>query len=198
MAGKGIGASLITASVKAMTPLIAADHSLIETVQLLNEKLCNELVSREFVALSIALFDTASGDIEIANCGLPDPYWIGCETSTRAIDVPGPRLPLGVRRDVTYQTRRLTLAEGDRLLLLTDGLPESCTQEGEPLGYERLLELVGAPATDADPSRWLDQLMAAVRRATTPENEDDLTALVLERVGGDIDAVSRPRPTAAC
>ena len=71
VAGKGIGASLITASVKAMTPLIAADHDLIETVHQLNDKLCGALGRREFVAFSIAILQLSSGALEVANCGLP-------------------------------------------------------------------------------------------------------------------------------
>ncbi len=90
VAGKGIGASLITASVKAMTPLIAERRSVTETLERLNDKLCVELTSREFVALSLALFDPVAGTIELANSGLPDPYLMrpGCEPEM--IDVPGP------------------------------------------------------------------------------------------------------------
>lgn len=182
VAGKGIGASLITASVKAMTPLIAADHNLIETVHRLNDKLCGELGRREFVAFSIAIFQVASGELEVANCGLPDPYWICNGRKAEVIDVPGSRLPLGVRRDVVYESRTLQLEAGDRFLLLTDGLPEALTEQGEPLGYEALREIVDRPQSlGDDPSAWLDRLLEDVTRATTTENDDDLTALMLER-----------------
>ncbi len=182
VAGKGIGASLITASVKAMTPLVAAEQSTTDTVAYLNEKLFAELGKREFVALAIALFDTRTGSVEIANCGLPDPYLIGVDGSVRAIDVPGPRLPLGVRSDVAYECHRIQLEEGESLMLLTDGLPEACTEAGEPLGYERLAELIGQGHCHELPGVRLDVLLEAVRSRTSQVNEDDLTALVLDRV----------------
>ena len=142
VAGKGIGASLITASVKAMTPLIAERHSVTETLERLNRKLCVDLTSREFVALSLALFDPRAGTIELANSGLPDPYLMRPGYEPEMIDVPGPRLPLGIRPDIRYQSRTLRLGAGERLLLLTDGLPEARTAAGEPLGYDRLTSLL--------------------------------------------------------
>lgn len=182
VAGKGIGASLITASVKAMTPLIAARSSVTETLTQLNLKLCKELAAREFVALSIALYDVRTGEIEIANSGLPDPYLLRPGLRPEVVEVPGPRLPLGIRADVAYESCRLRLGPGERLLLLTDGLPEARTPAGEPLGYERMAELLGTEGDD-EPGTWLDALFNRVREASEPTPRDDLTALVLERAG---------------
>ena len=181
VAGKGIGASLITASVKAVTPLIAERHTVTETLELLNLKLCGELAAREFVALALALYDTRTGSLEIANSGLPDPYLLRPGRLPEMIEVPGPRLPLGIRRDIKHQTLTLRLEAGERLLLLTDGLPEARTPDGEPLGYDRLTRLLEDGA-HAMPGDWLDGLLERVRMATAGADEDDLTAVVLQRV----------------
>ena len=67
-------------------------------------------------------------------------------------------------------------------MLLTDGLPEALTPQGEPLGYEALMEIVDRPQSlEDDPSAWLDRLLEDFTRATTTENDDDLTALMLKR-----------------
>jgi serine phosphatase RsbU (regulator of sigma subunit) len=185
VAGKGIGASLITASVKAMTPLIADRHSVTDTLQQLNRKLCSELAPREFVALSIALFDISTGELEIANSGLPDPYLMAVGGGARTIEVPGSRLPLGIREDVVYESLTLQLGQGERLLLLTDGLPEARKPDGEPLGYESLADLLAVPQTELEhePGAWLDGLFTRVRDASEQVPRDDLTALLLERAG---------------
>jgi len=182
VAGKGIGASLITASVKAMTPLIAERHSVTETLEHLNHKLCVDLTAREFVALSLALFDPATGAVELANSGLPDPYLMRPGQPPEMIDVPGPRLPLGIRPDIRYQSRTLHLDAGDSLMLLTDGLPEARTAVGEPLGYDRLTALLGENGNCSAPGDWLDGVLERVRAATTGSSEDDLTAVVLRRM----------------
>jgi len=59
VSGKGIGASLIMASVKAVVPLVAAGRSAAETLTHLNRKLSAELAARDFVALCFARYDPA-------------------------------------------------------------------------------------------------------------------------------------------
>jgi hypothetical protein len=74
VAGKGMAAALIMASVKAMLPLVAAERSAAATLREVNRRLAAELPGREFVALALARFDPAGGRVELANAGLPDPY----------------------------------------------------------------------------------------------------------------------------
>jgi len=179
VAGKGMGASLIMASVKAMLPLIAAERSVTETLAVLNDKLVDELAPREFVALALARFHPAHQVIEVANAGLPDPYHLRHETAT-PIQVPGPRLPLGVRREMAYESVTLALPGSERVLFLTDGLPEALTESDEPLGYEALARLLDH--REPSPAAWVDRLLERLSRVTAEGQQDDITALLLESV----------------
>ena len=76
VSGKGMGAALIMAAVKSRLPLLAAGRSVSETLAALNESLVEELAAREFVALIFARYEPATGVLEIANAGLPDPYLV--------------------------------------------------------------------------------------------------------------------------
>lgn len=181
VAGKGMAAALVMASVKAMLPLIAADRTAEETLRELNRRLAAELSAREFVALAYARYEPRLGRLTLANAGLPDPYLLAAAGSPSAIVVPGPRLPLGVRKEVDYRALDVPLAAGDRLLLLTDGLAEAPVPGGEPLGYARLAELLREGASGTSPLAWIDGLLERVRHATGPGLEDDWTALVVER-----------------
>ena len=179
VAGKGMAASLIMATVKAILPMISAERSLQGTLHELNRRLSKELEKREFVALALARVDPRTGTVELMNAGLPDPYLLRHDGQLEVIEVPQPRLPLGLRPSLEYQSVTIELEPGDRLLLFTDGLPEAPVREGEPLGYERLetlLERDPAPA-----AAWLDGLLERVRAATLDEQDDDWTALLLER-----------------
>ncbi|MEA2605190.1 MAG: phosphoserine phosphatase RsbU/P [Acidobacteriota bacterium] len=182
VAGKGMAASLIMALAKARLPLLAADRPAGETLRELNRALAAELSSREFVALAFARFNPVRGTLALANAGLPDPYLLRKGEPPRALAVPGPRLPLGIRREVAYESLEVTLQPGDRLLLFTDGLAEAPTAAGEPLGYPALAALLTA-GDGALPLAWLDGLLDRVRTATTPILEDDWTVLLLERAG---------------
>jgi len=179
VSGKGIGASLIMASVKAVLPLIAEGRKPAATLTELNRKLHGELAPREFVALAYARFETRTGILELTNAGLPDPYLLR-QDGVEPLSVSGPRLPLGTRSQVAYESMLLTLHPGERLLLLTDGLPEAPTNAGGQLGYEALADLVTAAAND--PGDLLDVLFASVRSASQPALDDDWTALLIQAI----------------
>lgn len=178
VAGKGIAASLVMASVKAVLPLMAADRSVVETLRHLNGKLAGELGDREFVALALAGFNPRTGRLELSNAGLPDPYLLRRNGSAEPLVAPPPRLPLGLRDTVEYASVVVDLMPGDRILFLTDGLPEAPAEPGEPLGYEAFQDLLDHRRES--PEAWLDELVERVRAATLEEQEDDWTVLLLE------------------
>jgi sigma-B regulation protein RsbU (phosphoserine phosphatase) len=179
VAGKGVGASLVMASVKAVLPLLAADRTVEETMVALNEKLCDELARRQFVALAYGRYESESGDLILANAGFPDPYLLRPDAPPESLIVEGPRMPLGLKRAQIYQASRTALSAGEGLLLFSDGLPEAPGPGGDPLGYEALVELL--PPLGSEPGIWLDELFARVRQRTASELRDDWTALLLER-----------------
>jgi stage II sporulation SpoE-like protein len=169
VSGKGVGASLIMASVKAMLPFVAHGE-VSETLRALNERLTGQLERREFVALAYARFSPSTGKVQLANAGMPDPYLIS--RSVTPIVVTGDRLPLGIRRDVRYESVEVQLAPGDRLLLLSDGIPEAPRPNGEQLGYDALREML-------DRQSSLNALLERIRAQVT-SIDDDWTAVLLE------------------
>lgn len=183
VAGKGMAASLVMATVKAVLPLIAAGRSVTDTLGALNRKLTGELSRHEFVALAFAAYDPQSGRLEIANAGLPDPYLLRRGAAPRALEVAQPRLPLGIRDSVPYARLVTELAVGDRVVFLTDGLPEAPDAAGDPLGYEGFEALLGG---DEELSPWVDGLLERVRAASAGEPDDDWTVVVLERLAAAV------------
>jgi hypothetical protein len=181
VAGKGMAASLIMASAKARLPLLAADRPAEETLRELNRALAAELSPREFVALAFLRYDPERGKATLVNAGLPDPYLLRAGEPPLPLAVPGPRLPLGARREVAYEALAVDLRPGDRILMLTDGLAEAPTSKGEPLGYPALAGLLAAAPEAPTPLAWIDDLLERVRTASQPSLEDDWTALLLER-----------------
>jgi serine phosphatase RsbU (regulator of sigma subunit) len=181
VAGKGMAASLIMASAKARLPLLAADRPAEQTLRELNRALAAELSPREFVALAFLRYDPERGTATLVNAGLPDPYLLRTGEPPLPLAVPGPRLPLGARREVLYERLEISLQPGDRLLMLTDGLAEAPTSDGEPLGYSALADLMASIPVPPTPLAWIDSLFDRIRTATQPSLEDDWTALLLER-----------------
>src|SRR5436190_8312459 len=176
VAGKGVAAGLMMATVKAVLPLLAADdRDPANVLRRVNERLAMRVSRRDFVALIAAVYEPASGRLSVANAGLPDPLVIAPDgTAPRAVVVTGPRYPAGIRSPLAYQATTVTLAAGERVLFFTDGLPEASVA-GDQLGYERLTW--EAQASRGNLASLFDQLERA-----KAGHDDDWTAVVLERL----------------
>ncbi len=181
VAGKGMPASLIMASVKATLPFLAGDTGVGESLREMNRRLARDLLGREFVALALARFDVGEQLLEVANAGSPDPWLLRADGSVEVVEVSGARLPLGLRADVEYAATSRALAAGDRLVLMSDGLPEAVDERGEVLGYERvealLKETLGVSQKSAEAG--LGDLMRRVAELGCPV-EDDWTIVVVD------------------
>jgi sigma-B regulation protein RsbU (phosphoserine phosphatase) len=167
------------ASVKAILPFVTADNGVAESLVQLNSRLAMELGRGEFVVLTLARYDPATGQVEISNAGAPDPYLLIPGKPAEPLSVPGPRLPLGVRKEVAYASRTTTLGRSERLLLLTDGLPEARDPDGDPMGYAALESMISEEPPAGTPTTWLAALFDRVQRRTVRTPEDDWTAALL-------------------
>jgi serine phosphatase RsbU (regulator of sigma subunit) len=169
VSGKGIAASLIMASCKAMIPFLATHGGAADVMNELNARLAEQLQRREFVAMVFVRFDPKSGSAEIVNAGMPDPLLSGAP-----VVCPGERLPLGAMKGTRYTATNITVNHGDRLLLFSDGLCEA-TIDGSPIGEEKVAE-IAARTND------IDALIAEVRALGGLLIDDDTTVVCIERV----------------
>src|SRR4051812_3649528 len=69
VAGKGMGASLIMATVKASLPFLAAGRPVQDTLREASRRLAPRLGKREFVALVLARYEPETGAFTLANAG---------------------------------------------------------------------------------------------------------------------------------
>jgi hypothetical protein len=101
------------------------------------------------------------GEYILANAGRIAPYLCG-----RELERPS-ALPLGLVRDQTYDLTRGQLTSGERLVLMSDGVPEARSHMGELYGFDRLSSLTLMTAGDiAEAAQRFGQ-------------EDDITVLTL-------------------
>ena len=81
----------------------------------------------------------AEGNLILANAGHLAPYRNGQEIVT------SPALPLGLDPSAVFAEETYRLEQGDRLTLLTDGVPEA-TSHKELFGFERTARISASPA----------------------------------------------------
>ena len=134
------------------------------------ESLNRVLVGYDSFTTCQAAFFGANGEMVLANAGHLPPYLNSQEISIRG------SLPLGVVPDATYDEVRLYLHQGDRILLLSDGVVEARRPNGELFGFNRVHNLSSQSAFYiADAAKEFGQ-------------EDDITVLTIKRLAQAIAA----------
>lgn len=162
VSGKGLTAAMRVAMI-----LGALRRELTHDPGTILAALNNALISRESIGFTTAccIRISLSGEYTLANAGHIAPYLSGCEISAPNA------LPLGLLPDQTYELVSGTLGVEDRLVLMSDGIPEARSQSGELYGFERLAELTR---------------LSAQKIAETAQEfgqEDDITVLALSLTG---------------
>ena len=90
------------------------------------------LVGTQSFTTCQAFWFGTNGEMVVANAGHLPPY-----LNSQEISLPG-GLPLGVLADVIYEEERFFLHQGDRVLLLSDGVVEARQPSGELFGFDRM------------------------------------------------------------
>ncbi|MGH7399143.1 MAG: PP2C family protein-serine/threonine phosphatase [Candidatus Rokuibacteriota bacterium] len=184
VSGKGIPAALLMVMVRTLLREIA--RSLVEPDEVLawlNASLCRDMPPSMFVTLVLAVLDPAEpGRVVLSGGGHPDPVVIRADgrAAVAPLSDGAGGAVLGVFDDSLFGQTTLTLAPGDTLLLLTDGILEAKDAGGQRPGLEVLLPLLER-ARGLRPQALAQTLCDDVLRRGGSRIQDDMTVFVLER-----------------
>jgi serine phosphatase RsbU (regulator of sigma subunit) len=136
--------------------------------------------SNMFATVFFAVLDPASGRLDYANCGHEPALVLGAAGIRERLDPTGPAV--GMLPDLQFNLRDVTLAPGETLLAITDGVTEARAAGGELFGPQRFEALLDAPAPSV--RELLDRIERALQRHTggAPQS-DDITLLAARRDG---------------
>ena len=179
---KGAGAALVMARTSSQFRALAArpdaealfaDPS--RAAGMVNDVLAAANDSCMFVTLFLGVLDVATGDFAYVRCGHVPPWLRRADGAVERLETAA-GLPLGVMAGVVYRPGRATLASGDSLLVVTDGITEGATPDGVLFGDARVeawLRAAGAAAA-------IEALVAEVRAHEAGEPaSDDVGAVLL-------------------
>ncbi|MEO6326769.1 MAG: SpoIIE family protein phosphatase [Thermoanaerobaculia bacterium] len=180
VSGKGMAASLLTASLEALaTGPIEVGLPADEICLKLSRRLFARTPPERFATAFLGVLHAETGRLTYANAGHNAPIRIRASGQIDSLGATGP--PLGLLSAATYAAREILLEPGDTLLVYTDGITEAVNREDEEYGLERLHEICmascGASIEDfrrtlhADLERFVQGLPFA----------DDRTLLLLRR-----------------
>ncbi len=182
VSGKGTAAALFMAHSRAMIRGAAQTQpGPAATLAAANVQIARDNHAMLFVSAFYAVMDAPSGRLTFANAGHNVP--IVRRADGRVEEAIARGMVLGIMDDMTYDEATTTLAEGDMIVLYTDGITEAMNARGELFDKERLMAAVHG-ASPADARALIDAILAAVRDFTgdTPQ-ADDLTIVTVRRIG---------------
>jgi sigma-B regulation protein RsbU (phosphoserine phosphatase) len=183
--GHGVGAALVTAVIRGMLVEMArANSDPSEVLAEMNRALVpitRHAGAPMFASAFYMTADAASGEIQYANAGHPNPFVVrrDLDRIERIGDVAhGPAL--GLMEEARYQTGRSTLARRDLVMMFTDGIFEVDGADETLFGEERLLGAVRR-RIHLPSEQLFEELLEEVREySLTSQFEDDICLLGME------------------
>jgi hypothetical protein len=129
-----------------------------------------------FVTAVFLEFEPA-GWLQVINCGHPPPFRLRARSAEAKMLAPAAASPpLGL--DPRLRSDSFQTADGDRIVVCTDGGLEARSPNGEVFRFEEHLDLL----RDQDAQRGVDRLVQAVLDHAGRREHDDVTVLVAEVV----------------
>ena len=167
---KGLPAALIMA---ALSTRIRSEVPLHEEVDKLLEAVNRDvydLMSEEgfFATIILGRYSPLTGKMQFALGGHFPPIWVRKHNVGQIPEMKG--VSLGISPEAVYGKEDITLAPGESILFMTDGITEAENEKNELFGNHRLLEYV----QKADGPPWGKGLLKTVEkwRGRRPANDD--------------------------
>jgi serine phosphatase RsbU (regulator of sigma subunit)/pSer/pThr/pTyr-binding forkhead associated (FHA) protein len=184
VSGKGMPASLLSASLQAALAMQLETRSAPAALTAVNNYLCRHTQDARFATLFL-LQVHPDGHCTYVNAG-HIPTYVYRAASAAVEELPGRDTIVGMFEDVTYEEHTMQLEPGDMVVILSDGLTEAQNAAGEFFEEERLVKLIaqsGSNPVSVVQERILQAIEAFVRGH---EQSDDLTLVLLRRDTDDI------------
>ena len=180
VSGKGIPAAMFMMTAKTIIKDLAESGIPVnEIFTKANEKLCENNESGMFVTAWMGILDILSGKVQFANAGHNPPLLKRADGSFEYLKTRAGFVLAGME-GVRYRVGEITLGEGDRLFLYTDGVTEATNTENKLYGEQRLLDFMNANS-GTKASELLPELKANIDEFVGQAPQfDDITMLMFD------------------
>ena len=175
--GHGFAAALVTATARSyLRALCRSESDLGLILTKTNLLLIDDVLESRFVTLLFAIFDVNAMTLSYSGAGHLG-YLLNSAGELRGLlDTVGP--PLGWFVDSEYPVTTVPLQHGDLCILLTDGIEEAMTPDGNQFGRSRVLDTLREVATQPA-GQIVSALHATVHEFLGgDEPHDDATVIV--------------------
>ena len=180
VSGKGMSAALLMASLRAalhaeMQPQI----NLAEMTAKLNDFVHRSSASNMFITFFFGELNMKKSEFRYINAGHNPPLFIEKNGQVTRLESGG--FCLGMFPAVTYEAKVVELAQGDMVVLYTDGITEARNTDNQELGEETLTSLL-KKSLKQPAVKVVEKVMSEVTKFSTGAPPmDDMTFVVIKR-----------------
>lgn len=178
VSGKGVEAASVSAAVRTALGAYAWEgQPPARMVRLLNDFLLGFSRLETFATLFVGVADLRHGTLTYCSAGHP-PALLLCAETGEMETLDEQSGVVGAFRGMTYHDGHVSLSEGDRILLYTDGATEARNPSGAFFGEQGLRDAVMEEAA-GDFDGMLDRLLERIDVFTERSLDDDVAMVVL-------------------
>jgi sigma-B regulation protein RsbU (phosphoserine phosphatase) len=181
IAGKGLSASLLMASLQALVrshaPSLA--DNLREFAREVNRHLCESTDDARFATLFFGIYDDETRTLRYLNAGHNPPILIRAGGEIQRLGVGG--MVLGLFEENRYEEGRVALEKDDLLVIFSDGIVEAANRKEEQFGDAALVDVIKRN-NSLPPGELLSRIAEEVDGFAGPVPPADDMTLIVARV----------------
>ena len=180
VSGNGLAAALVMANLQATIRGQALSGVDPDTcLERANKLLFRSTDARTFVSLFYGILDTRKHSLRYANAGQDLPILFSLKNEAITLKTRG--IALGMMQEVSYECEEVTINQGDRLLIYTDGIREAMNEQREEFGDEKLQQIVQSNQ-DVSAEALIKKIITMVNaHFGNVSQNDDITLVMLLR-----------------
>jgi len=181
VAGKGLGAALVTAKLQSTIRAIVTHFPLLSKLgSELNRIFCRDGLPQRFVSLVYLELEAGSKKIRFMNAGHPPPIHI---QKGKIKEMAQGEPALGIMSKTAYKEHSIRLEKGDFLVVYSDGVTEARNEKGEFYGDKRWLQLL-QKSRNLSAQTFGEKLLVEIQSFVGDARpSDDLSLILLKYTG---------------
>lgn len=181
VSGHGLGPAILMAETRAYLRVLSRNREYLnEILTRTNQVLVEDMDANRYVTLTLLRLISRPSAFIYANAGHTPGFIIGLDGQVRQ-KLTRTGIVLGRKADTIYkQSEYIALEEGDILVLLTDGMQEIFSPDGEMFGTERIIKTIHE--NRERPSKEIIEALykAGTDFSQTPALDDDFTCIIIK------------------
>lgn len=180
VAGKGVSAALIMVMVRSILHLITNTNKDIATVlNWVNKGITGKIDLDHYATLGIVAVNINTGEVEYSNAS-HQALLVYRRSSDSIETLELKSVPIGVERTTEYARKALKLADGDIVVMYTDGIVEAMNEQGKQFGRKGLSQVI-VRHRDLAPKEIVNRIKGDLSSFVgSVRQHDDQTVLVLK------------------